>query len=84
MANILHMAQNMEEELPGTDMPARANTAPPLFAFVAPSRGSHDGRDHPDCGGRNGRSSLDRDTASNSVLSRENTAIQWYCRDDNK
>jgi hypothetical protein len=25
-----------------------------------------------------------RDTASNSLLSRENTAIQWYCRDDNE
>jgi hypothetical protein len=29
MANILHLAQNMQEELPGTDMIAPAGHAPP-------------------------------------------------------
>jgi hypothetical protein len=49
MINILHLAQNMEEELPGPNMVAPPIPASPIFAFVAAGRG-HIGRD-----GRGGR-----------------------------
>jgi hypothetical protein len=35
MAIILHLAQNMKEELPGTNLPAVVGTLPHFFAFVA-------------------------------------------------
>jgi hypothetical protein len=54
MANILHLAHNMDEE----DAP-RATTPdtspPPISAFVAASCGSHSGRGHPPRGIRGGR-----------------------------
>jgi hypothetical protein len=44
MANILHLAPNMEEELPGADIPAHDGPPSPISAFVAAGRGSHGGR----------------------------------------
>jgi hypothetical protein len=51
MAIILHLAQNMKEELPGTDLTTPTGQAPPIFALKASSRGSHGGRGHIGCGG---------------------------------
>jgi hypothetical protein len=56
MANILHMAQNMDEEVssaPG--LPAPDTSLPPISAFVAAGRGSHNGRGHNPHGPRGGR-----------------------------
>jgi hypothetical protein len=56
MANILHLGQDMEEELPLSVDPA-ANpraTAPPISAFVVAGRNSSGGR-HNARGGRGGR-----------------------------
>jgi hypothetical protein len=55
MAIILHLAQNMKEELTGTNLPPPVGTALQFFAFVAAGRGSHGGRGHPGRGGRGGR-----------------------------
>ena len=54
MINILHLAQNMEEELPGPNMVAPPIPASPIFAFVAAGRGSRGERGHPTHGGRGG------------------------------
>jgi hypothetical protein len=54
-ANILHLTQNMETELPVTDLLPPIVTAPPIAAFMAAGRGSHGGRGHPNRGGRGGR-----------------------------
>jgi hypothetical protein len=40
MANILHLAHNMEEGLQGTDMPAPGGLAPSIYAFLATRCGS--------------------------------------------
>jgi hypothetical protein len=53
-AIILYLPHNMDEELPCTDMPAPAITAPPIHALATARRGSHGGRGHPDRGGRIG------------------------------
>jgi hypothetical protein len=55
MANILHLAQNMEEDIPGIDLPAHGGPVPSISAFVAVGRGSHGGRGNPTRGGRAGR-----------------------------
>jgi hypothetical protein len=55
MAIILHLAQNMEEELPGIDLTVLACPSSPISAFVAIGRGSHGGRGHNIRGRRGGR-----------------------------
>jgi hypothetical protein len=57
MANTMHMAQNMEEELPLSFDSAFVpyGAAPPIFAFVADGRGQLTGRPQGFCGGRGGR-----------------------------
>jgi hypothetical protein len=55
MASILHLVQNMEEELPGADATVPSRHASPISAFVDPRRGSHGGRGNykrGSCGGR--------------------------------
>jgi hypothetical protein len=54
MANILHLAHNMDED----DAPAATTphtSPPPISAFVAAGRGSHNGRGHPPRVPRGGR-----------------------------
>jgi hypothetical protein len=46
MANILHLAHNMDEEASASGTPAPDTSPPPIFAFVAVGRGSHGGRGH--------------------------------------
>jgi hypothetical protein len=55
MANILHRAQNMDEEVRAPGTPAPDTSPPPISAFVAASRGSHSGRGHIPRGTRGGR-----------------------------
>jgi hypothetical protein len=57
MAIILHLAQNMEEELPEANITAPRWPPSPIFAFVAVGRGSHGGRSNPSPprGSRGGR-----------------------------
>jgi hypothetical protein len=54
MASILHLAHNMDEDdAPETTTPNIS--PPPISAFVADGRGSHNGRGHPPRGPRGGR-----------------------------
>jgi hypothetical protein len=65
MANILHLAHNMDED----DAPAAAaphTSPPPISAFVAAGRGSHIGRGHSPRGPRGGRVLPTKCTAYNS------------------
>jgi hypothetical protein len=55
MAVILHMAQNMDEEVTAPGMPAPYTSAPPISAFVAASRGSNSERGLIQRGTRGGR-----------------------------
>jgi hypothetical protein len=67
MANILHLAHNMDEEAyaPGAPTP---DTLPPLIsAFVANGRGSHNGRGHNPRGLRGGRGLSNKCSAYGSL-----------------
>jgi hypothetical protein len=55
MASILHLAENMEEELAGADVFAPSGPSSPISVFVATGRGSHGGRGNPHRGNRGGR-----------------------------
>jgi hypothetical protein len=55
MANILHMAQNMDEVVITPGQPAHDGSAPPVSAFVAAGRGFESGRGHNPRGTRGGR-----------------------------
>jgi hypothetical protein len=59
MVNILHVAQNMEEELPpSVDLASNhPSPAPQIYAFVAAGRNSYGGR-YNARGGRGGRDPL--------------------------
>jgi hypothetical protein len=46
MANILHLAQNMDDDPPDPAMPTHDGPAPPISAFIAASHGSNIGRGH--------------------------------------
>jgi hypothetical protein len=52
MASILHPAQYMDEEFPGSDLSAPFAPTPTIARFMAASRGQHGGRRH---GGRSSR-----------------------------
>jgi hypothetical protein len=60
MANILHLAQNTDEELLDSTLAAPDGPAPPICAFVAVGRGSHNGRGHNNRGGRGDRGMCNR------------------------
>jgi hypothetical protein len=51
MASILHVPQNMDEELHNSAITAPTSRAPPVSAFVVAGRGSHCGRGHSNRGG---------------------------------
>jgi hypothetical protein len=53
MANILHLAHNMDEEASAQSAPV-PDASPPISAFVAAGRGSHSGRGHTPRGPRGG------------------------------
>jgi hypothetical protein len=52
MANTLHMAHSMDEEVAAPGLPAPNTSTPPISAFVAAGRGSNSGRGHNSRGGR--------------------------------
>jgi hypothetical protein len=55
MANILHLAHNMDDEPPDQAQPTTTSPTPPISAFVAVGRGSNSGRGHNPRGTRGGR-----------------------------
>jgi hypothetical protein len=55
MANIFHLAQNMDKGLHGSDLIAPSRPTSPIFSFVAARRGPYKGRGHINRGGRGGR-----------------------------
>jgi hypothetical protein len=67
MASILHMAQNMDEELPAPAMPAPDGPTPPIFAFVVACRGSNSGRGHNPRGAHGGRGMPNKCSACGSL-----------------
>jgi hypothetical protein len=54
MANILNMAQNMDDNPPDPALPTSVGSAPPVYAFLAAFRGSNSGRGHSQRGTRGG------------------------------
>jgi hypothetical protein len=84
MANILHLALNMEDELPGADATVPSKSASPIPVFVAARRGSHGGRgnyNRGSCGGRglpnkcSGCGSLDH--ILSSYAASDDTLMKW-------
>jgi hypothetical protein len=67
MANILHMAQNMDENAGAPSMPALDTYPPPISAFVVVGRGSHNGRGHNPRGSRGGRGLPNKCSACGSM-----------------
>jgi hypothetical protein len=67
MANIPHLAQNMEEELPDSDLTAPTGPTSPIPDFVADGRGSHNGRGHNNRGGCGGRGLPNKCSACGSL-----------------
>jgi hypothetical protein len=68
MANILHLAQNMDEDAGAPSMPAPDASPPPISAFVAVGRGSHSGRGRNPRGPRGGRGLPNKCNACGSHL----------------
>jgi hypothetical protein len=71
MAILLHLSQNMDEELPAPALPASDGPDPPIFAFVAPSRGSTSGRGNNPRGTHGGRGLTNKCSAcgTNHIMS---------------
>jgi hypothetical protein len=67
MANILHLAHNMDDESCASGAPAPDTSPPPISAFVAAGRGSHSGRGHPSRGPRGGRGLPNKCSACGSL-----------------
>jgi hypothetical protein len=67
MANILHLAHNMDEEVIAPGLPALDASPPPIYAFVAAGRGSHIGRGHTPHGPRGGRGLPNKCSACGSL-----------------
>jgi hypothetical protein len=67
MANILHLAQNMDEELPAPAIPATNGPAPPIYAFVAACHGSNIGQGNNPRGTRGGRGRPNKCSACGSM-----------------
>jgi hypothetical protein len=55
VANLLHLAMNMDEELTDPALPSRDGRAPPISVFVRVGRGSNRGRGPNQRGTRGGR-----------------------------
>jgi hypothetical protein len=67
MASILHLAHNMDEEASAAGAPAPDTSPPPISAFVAAGRGSHNGRGHNPRGPRGGRGLPNKCSACGSL-----------------
>jgi hypothetical protein len=67
MANILHLAQNMDDDTPDQAQPPKAGPAPPISPFVATGRGSHSGRGQHPRGTRGGRGLPNKCSACGSL-----------------
>jgi hypothetical protein len=66
MASILHLAHNMDEDdAPDTSTPH--TSPPPISAFLAAGRGSHNGRGHPPRGPRGSRGQPKKCSACGSL-----------------
>jgi hypothetical protein len=84
MANILHLAQNMEEELPCSDLPSSLDSVTPISALVAVGHGSHGVRGHVNRGGRSGRGLPNKCSACGSLdhmlsscTSSDDPVVKW-------
>jgi hypothetical protein len=55
MVNILHLVENMEEDLPNSDLSASHGSGTPIASSAATDRGYHGGRRYNNRGGRGGR-----------------------------
>jgi hypothetical protein len=67
MANILHLAEYMDEDLNDPAMTAHDGPSPPILAFVAAGRGSHNGRGPSHRDGRGGRGLPNKCSACGSL-----------------
>jgi hypothetical protein len=67
MAIILHMAQNMDEELNDSSLTGRDSPAPPIYSFVAACRSSQSGLGHCSRGGRGCRGLANKCSACGSL-----------------
>jgi hypothetical protein len=67
MAILLHMAQNMDEDLNDSNLTSRDSPAPPIYSFVAACRSSQSGRGHNNRGGRGCRGLPNKCSACGSL-----------------
>jgi hypothetical protein len=67
MANILHLAHNMDEEVSAPGAPAPDTSSPHIFAIVVARRGSHRSRGHNPRGPRGGRGQPNKTSACGSL-----------------
>jgi hypothetical protein len=67
MANIPHLAHNMDEEASAPGAPVPDRSPPPISAFVAVGRGSRSGRGHNPRGPRGGRGLPNKCSACGSL-----------------
>jgi hypothetical protein len=67
MTNILHLAQNRDEDLPAPALPTTDGPAPSISAFVDASRGSNSGRGNNPRGTRDGRGLPNKCSACDSM-----------------
>jgi hypothetical protein len=67
MTNILHPAQNMDEDACAPSMPAPTTLPPPISTSVAAGRGSHSGRGHNPREPRSGRGLPNKCSACGSM-----------------
>jgi hypothetical protein len=67
MANILHLAHNMDEETCASGAQAPDTSPPPISALVAAGRGTHNGRGHHPRGPRGGRGLPNKYSACGSL-----------------
>jgi hypothetical protein len=65
--HILHLEQNMDEEVTAPGLPASNTSAPPISAFVGVARGSSSGRGHIPRGTRCGRGLPNKCSACGSL-----------------
>jgi hypothetical protein len=84
MANIIHLTQNMDEELPAPALPYPDGPTPPNYAFVAVDRGSNSERERNPRGTRGGRGVPNKCNACGSVnhimspcTTSDNALLKW-------
>jgi hypothetical protein len=67
IANILHLAENMDDDLPNSTLAAPDGPAPPISAFVITGRNLHGGRGPNTRGGHGGRGFTNKCSACGSL-----------------